>query len=180
MNLPVEVMPSSVGNTTSHGVILPVGTALEPFDRIVRISTDLLTQSLVTQWCETDELQRVVFDWAQAKQHEVDLLKSFAAWQKKKLDYQAVYNAYILEAISEEEFEEESTPYVVEIKEVDPLMVGRTMDELVELLPFEVSTSDFADYFECEPEDVVLAIAAGSRNEKLLSLLPHDAAYKDD
>lgn len=159
---------------------MPAGASIEPFDRIVRISTDFLTQSLVTQWCDTNELQRFVIGLAETKQHDVDLLKSFAAWQKKKLDYQAVYNAYILEAISEEEFEEESAPYVVEIKEVDSAAIGKAMDELVELLPFEVSTSDFADYFECEPEDVVLAISAVSRNEKLRALLSNDAVDKDD
>lgn len=90
-----------------------------------------------------------------------------------------MYNAYLLEAISEDEFAEEAEAFVVELKDPDPFAIGAAMDHLVALLPFEVSTSEFADFFHCEPKAVLEAIRSVSQEPKLRALLPLHTEFEE-
>ncbi|MEM5449885.1 hypothetical protein [Paraburkholderia guartelaensis] len=148
---------------------------VEHFDYMFRFRTDAYTQSIVGNHWETAEFVRVLQSLAMERSEEVDLLKSFAEWQKNKLDYSAVYTAWLLEAMSDEEFEEESSKYVVEIDDRDPRKVADVAERLVRLLPFELSTSEIADYLRAEPRSVLEAIAQfGQHSDKLRALLPAD------
>ncbi|WP_035952013.1 hypothetical protein [Burkholderia multivorans] len=154
---------------------LDASQALQPFDHLVRVSTDLLTQSIVGQRWDTADFMRGVMQWANDRTGEVDLLASFAAWQKSKLDYNAVYTAWLMEAMSEEEFEEEALKYTVEIDDQDPRRVVQVAEKLANLLPFEISTSDLAAFLHADPRAVLDSIARfGQHSEKLRALLPAD------
>jgi hypothetical protein len=124
---------------------------VSPVDRMVRLSTDFQTQSLVTHVWNTSEFMYGVQLWANQRTEEVELLASFATWQKRKLDYDGVYAAWLLEAISEEEFVEEASKFAVVLGELDPGTVVAVSNKLVSLLPFEVTTADLAEFLRTDP-----------------------------
>lgn len=144
-----------------------------PFDHMIRLSTDSQTQSLVTYRWNTSEFMHGVVSWANQRTEEVELLTSFAVWQRRKLDYDGVYAAWLLEAISEEEFVEEASKFAVVLGEQDPETVVEVANKLVSLLPFELTTADLAEFLRTEPRAVLEAIASSDNSsEKLKALLP--------
>lgn len=151
------------------------GEPYEHVDQMFRFQTDSLTRSVVGHTWETAEFVRGLSAWAMERSDEVDLLKDFAAWQKNKLDYGAVHAAWLLEAMSDEEFEEEASKYVNEIGEQDPRRMADVAEKLVRLLDFELTTSELADFLHAEPRAVLDSIAQyGQQSEKLRALLPSD------
>jgi hypothetical protein len=141
---------------------------------MVRVSTDVFTQTILTQqqW-EADEFMHGAVMWVNERAAEVGLLTCFAAWQKRKLDYDGVYAAWLLEATTEEEFVEEAKKFAVILTEKDPQYMVQVAEKLVSLLPFELTTADLAEFLQTEPRALLDAIAHfGESSEKLRALLP--------
>ncbi|WP_175907340.1 hypothetical protein [Burkholderia sp. BCC1640] len=147
-------------------------------DHLIRVSTDLQTLSLTAHVWETKEVAARFNRLIAERMQDLRLVVDFAAWQKKKIDYDGVYQAFLLDAITDEQFMEESERFAVEIAKRDTQFVAETADKLAELLPFELSTSDLAEFFSCEQRDVVAAIASKwSHSKKLKELLPDNLLH---
>jgi hypothetical protein len=94
---------------------------------------------------------------------DVELLCSIILWQKKTIDYQALYTAFLLNSLSEEEFEEEAEKFTVHHNDVPPEKIAFEVERLDSLIGIKFDTSDYADYFQCSQQNVM----AGLR------LIPH-------
>lgn len=147
----------------------------EHFDHMYRVRTDSMTQSVVGHSWETTEFFRGLSAWMTKRAEEVGLLQDFANWQKSKLDYTAVHTAWLMEGITLEEYMVEAEKFATEISEQDPRRVADVADRLTKLLPFELSTSELAEFLQAEPRAVLDSIAMfGQHSEKLRALLPDD------
>ncbi|HGL6721637.1 hypothetical protein NTJ56_05675 [Burkholderia contaminans] len=147
-------------------------------DHLIRISTDLKTHSLTAQVWETKEIAAKFNRLIAERAHELKLVVDFAAWQKRKIDYDGIYQAFLLDAITDDQFMEESERFAVEIAKRDPRFIAEAADKLAELLPFELSASDLAEFFSCEQRDVLAAIASKwSHSKKLKELLPDNLLH---
>ena len=86
--------------------------------------------------------------------HDVDALKKVTKWQKKHIEYQSVYNAFVLGAMTEEEFEEESEPYIANSENVPAEVLAPLITRLNRLLDFKLSDTEFSEYLEVELQSV--------------------------
>lgn len=169
-------------SVTADKVVVPLSQGVfPPMDHMVRILTDQTTQSLVARSWETSDFMHGVYVWAAARQQEVDLLTSFATWQKHKLDFAGVYTAFLLDAISEDEFVEESRKYAITVQAKCEVDMVETAEKLVSILPFELTTADIAEYLRTEPRALLQVIAqTNNPSQKLKELLPSQTPELDD
>ncbi|WP_208278607.1 MULTISPECIES: hypothetical protein [Bacteria] len=89
---------------------------------------------------------------------DVEVLKKYAKWQRKYIDYQATYAALLLGAISEEDFEKDAEQYAPDIKDLPLESIIPEIAQLESLLDFDLRTQELADYFEAEPNTINQAL----------------------
>lgn len=135
----------------------------EPSDLTVRIKTDIQSRTITFAYCDTqtikDNLERFRCQYTQ----DVKLLSSVILWQKKTIDYQALYTAFLLNSVSEEVFEEEAEKFMVHQQVVLPEKIAADISRLDALVGVKFDTSDYADYFQCSQQNMMEA----------LRLIPH-------
>ena len=169
----VTVLQSTVSSGSEEFRMPLTAGQIQHFDHIFRITTDLYTQTLVARSWQTGEVEARISAWVDEKLSDSRLLCSFAVWQKKKLDYNGVYAAYLLDGMTEEEFVEEAQKYAKELEVRDPCFIVEVTEKLMRLLPFELTTADIADFLNTEPRLVLAAISSAvNPSSKLRALLP--------
>lgn len=121
-------------------------------------SVDTSTQAFsISAWKSTDIREKIT-TWALEKERDIFELKSVTKWQKKCLDYQSVYNAYLLGAISEDEFEHDSDEYTSDLRSLAQDEIISTVERLNKLLDFKLTIDDIASYLQTEPSAIAEAI----------------------
>ncbi len=86
---------------------------------------------------------------------DIDLLCSVIFWQKRTIDYQALHTAFLLDSLSEEEFEQESEKFTVHQKNIPSEKIASVIERLYSLIGIEFDTSDYSDYFQCSQKNVM-------------------------
>lgn len=103
---------------------------------------------------------------------DIELLGSVISWQKRTIDYQALHMAFLLNSLSEEDFEQESEKFIVRQGAVDPSMIAAVVEKLDTLVGLRLDTSDYADYFQCTQENVMSGLRQLSPHSHFAALLP--------
>ncbi|WP_322086050.1 hypothetical protein [Burkholderia sp. BCC1999] len=178
-NLPVFLTQPVTTGAEEWRVPFDPNTPSLNLDHFIQLSTDHTTRSYVVRSIDSDSFMSAMFTWACDRVGEIDLLKSFAAWQKRKLDYDGLYTAYLLEALSEEEFVSEAHSFATVLEQPDEQRILDVAERLAALLPFEVTTADLAEFLKTEPRLVLEAIASSDK-PKLRALLPEHILKADD
>jgi hypothetical protein len=129
------------------------------------VYVDTSTQSLPIVTWERADFRGKLVSWFVEKERDIFELKSVTKWQKKCLDYQSVYNAYLLGSLTEEEFETDSDEYTSDIREISTEEILATINRLNKLLDFKLTASDFASYLQTDTS--VVSDAIESINEKI-------------
>jgi len=88
-------------------------------------------------------------------QKDIAILSSVIYWQKRTIDFQALHTAFLLNSISEEDFEQEAEKFAIRQHRVNPETIAFFIDRLDNLLEIDFDTSDYADYFKCTPKNVL-------------------------
>jgi len=103
-------------------------------------------------------------------QQDIAILSSVIVWQRRAIDFQALHTAYLLNSISEEEFDLESDKFTFRQRSVDPERIAFVVERMHELLGFSFDTSDYADYFKCTQKNVLegLKLLPGMQFRELL------------
>ncbi len=127
-------------------------------DMIHRTILNRATTSVQIMSVPTSEIGRRIDEYSGANRADVRLLQKYAAWQRKYIDFQATYAAFLLGAISEEEFETDSEQFSPKIRELDPNSIVGEIDQLGRLLEFELRPVELAEYFETHPSVVNSAL----------------------
>lgn len=106
---------------------------------------------------------------------DVDLLCSVIVWQKRTIDYQALHTAFLLNSLSEEEFEQESEKFTVYQKNVPPKKIASVVERIDSLVGINFDTSDYSDYFQCSQENVIEGLRLLPHHQHFLAMLPVSA-----
>jgi hypothetical protein len=154
-------------SSASDGVSLPEH---DQFDLIAMVAVDTSTQSYSISTWKTIEFRNKLISWALEKDRDIFELKSVTTWQKKCLDYQSVYNAYLLGSLTEEEFEKDSDEYTTEIRNISKNEILSTFARLNRLLEFHISTSDLASYLQTDSSSVSDALESKDIQQDLTTL----------
>ncbi|MFS8973845.1 hypothetical protein PO002_04925 [Cupriavidus necator] len=127
-------------------------------DLMCRLTVD--PTGIESRWVlPTPVVQQRLQAWASAKEHDVAALKRVTRWQKRRLDYQALYNAYVLGAVSEDDFLKDAEEFSSDIKEVSEAQIAENISHLSRLLDFELTASDYADFMDTETYIVQQVVA---------------------
>lgn len=148
-----QAKPAVMSTSGHHDLVLRVvGASSNSFD--------------IAAW-RTVDFQAALQSIITSKDAAIDRLKAITNWQKHRLDYQAVYNAYLLGSIEEDEFIEESDKFSTDYKLIEPVLIAADIQTYSTLLDFTLSPADYADFFGVELTAVMTAV----------SLLPVEAKH---
>jgi len=78
--------------------------------------------------------------------------------QKKQLEYNGYYNSFLLNQISEKEFEIISRQHIIQPKSVPLDLLSDKINIVINFVDSEATPKDMAQYFECEEEDIIKSI----------------------
>jgi len=95
-----------------------------------------------------------------------DTLKEVILSQRKSLQYQGVYNAFVLGQLSEEEFDSAAKKFSYKPKSADICLLSSKISILFDATQIDYSPSELADLFQCNSNDI----------SKAIHLLPQDNA----
>ena len=119
--------------------------------RIRRLDDKTCTLTSTNTQAMRNDLNAYVFQHSQ----DIDLLRSVIFWQKRTIDYQALHTAFLLNSLSEEEFEQESDKFTVHQVKIPPEKIAFDIGRIDSLLGLKFDTSDYSDYFQCSQENVM-------------------------
>jgi len=89
---------------------------------------------------------------------DIGLLCSVIFWQKRTIDYQALHTAFLLNSLSEEDFEQEADKFTVHQKDLPPERIASVVERLDSLIGIKFDTSDYSDYFQCSQQNVMAGL----------------------
>lgn len=132
-----------------------LGGELLDFDLILRMKSDNRSQGFQISCTNTQTVKDSLSTYLDRFQQDIGLLRSVILWQKRTIDYQALYTALLLNSLSDEEFEEESEKFTVHQKNVEPEKIASDVERLYSLIGINFDTSDYADFFQCDQQNVM-------------------------
>lgn len=168
MSEPKAKFPVALNTAESTGtaVYIPDASFLaQPvsprFDYLVRVSGQEISGSYNVNVAFTNTssfFTTVTKGWEAYYSRDIVSLVSVIHWQHSILDYNAHYNAYLLNQISEEEFESSSEAIAYEPQDIDPAELANKIRTIVSLTGIDYTPSDFAGLFRCSEESVQKAL----------------------
>jgi len=108
---------------------------------------------------------------------DIELLSSVIYWQKRTIEYQGLHMAFLLDSVSEEDFEKEAVKFAVRQRDVPPEQIARVVGKLDSLIGLKLDTSDYADYFQCSQNNV-MAVLSMLENPHFAAMLPAPVEIK--
>lgn len=132
----------------------------EVVDTIRRTITSPRSSVTVSTVWPTALIEAQMFAWHRNVQEDVDALKRVARYQHKCLNYQATYNAFLLGALTEEEFDEESNAFISEPQTMEVSELSSLLVRLRRLLDFPLSDVELGEYLEVDNSSLARAVAS--------------------
>jgi hypothetical protein len=143
----------------SHSTAADINEAVDDgFDLMARVSRK--TNSTITEIGIVDtnnflaRLSVVQAGW----RSDISALREVVEWQHRVIDFNSSYVAYLLEQISEEEFESVAESSVVDEVDKDKYQVASMIDRVLRLTNLDYTASDFSNMLACSQEAVVEAL----------------------
>lgn len=106
-------------------------------------------------------------DYCKAYKVIKDTLVEVILSQKKSLDYNGFYSAFLMGQLSEEEFSTIVNKFTYDQKVIDINILTSKVNILLDLTGIDYSPSELADIFQCNNTDIAIAITLITGNEAL-------------
>lgn len=87
-----------------------------------------------------------------------DTLVEVILSQRRLLEYNGFYNAFLMGQLNELEFEKIAKKFTYKPKTIDVKILSSKVNILANLTKIDYSTSELADIFQCNSNDIVTAI----------------------
>lgn len=136
------------------------------FNYVLLASVDTSTQSFSISTLSENDFKEKLTNWAFNKERDIFELKSVVEWQRKCLDYQSIYSAYLLGMLNEEEFERDSDEYASDIRDITKEAIVSTVDRLNRLVDCKFTVADIASYLQTDTSIVFDALEHTSNRIK--------------
>lgn len=160
---------------TWSGVASDSPVKAEPLDVIFRVTADE-SQSLGVSWAETSVFEARFHGLLEAKTQQVGLLSQMVKWQHRLIDYNSHYNAFLIDQLSEDEFEKVAGEYLYEATDIPADTIAPIISQIYGLTGIYYTPSELADFFQCKPDTVVRALSAMEfPTPEILKMIPSTA-----
>ncbi len=149
--------------TKSNLSIIQKTKDFKTFDYIFRVTyTSSSTTAIGLTKTETfrSNIENICLNF----ESDIQILANVVKSQKKLIEYNAIYNAFLLGQISEEEFIEESENYAYSPKNIDNQILLNKLKCLLKYTGDVFTSSELAEIFQCKHENV----------EEILKQLPNN------
>ncbi len=140
-------------------------------DRLLRVCSDNGTKLVILNSTSTKTVRDSLSAYIDRHTKDTGLLCSVIFWQKRTIDFQALHTAFLLNSLSEEEFEQEADKFAVHQKDLPPEMIASVVERLDALIGIKFDTSDYADYFQCSQKNVLAGLQL-LPNKHFTAMLP--------
>ncbi|WP_147406497.1 hypothetical protein [Pseudomonas reidholzensis] len=140
---------------------------LKELDMLARVTKNTFSQIVEIQTIRTQDFLGQLNEVRARWQNDLRTLNNVINWQHRVLDFNSSYTAYLLEQISEEEFEKAAEAIAVEEMEHPINSLAVLIKKTLELTEIEFSPSDLANLLHCSVESV----------DKALSLIPRNLIF---
>ena len=159
-----ETLPSTSGWQGETDMLLRMSKS--PFESEYSVIAAMPTAHAQSEFA-------TVFQYVRKANEDVKLLQDVVKWQHNLLDYNAHYSAFLLEQVTESEFEEVASSFVYEQEEVDPAFLSANVERVLNLTQIDYPPSELAEFFRCDPNQVVTAYRSlVPRYSNLAKMLP--------
>ena len=125
----------------------------DPVDILARV-TQTSARIVSVQTMNTHEFMSQMYKVHLNWKKDVDTLNDVINWQHKVIDFNSSYAAYLLEQITEEEFEQVAESIATDEKEIEPDLLALMISRTLKLTTIEFSPSDLANLFHCSVDSV--------------------------
>lgn len=99
----------------------------------------------------------------------ISVLREVVISQKKLLDYNGIYSAYLMNHISEDDFYEEAEKYSYDPLEVDPQELANKISCLFEETGIEYAESELKSLFNCSESSLKESLVAVIKNKSFFN-----------
>jgi len=146
--------------TTSSPVVMQEFLSGDYFDSdlLLRVRSENEYKTLILTSTNTRTVRDGLNAYFVRHSQDIDLLCSVIFWQKKTIDYQALHTAFLLNSLSEEEFEQEADKFTIHQEKVPSEKIALVVERLDSLIGIKFDTSDYSDYFQCSQENVMAGL----------------------
>lgn len=146
-------------------------------DLLCRVTSDDTSETINLNWMQTNDVARQLYRVMAEKEENTRVLANVVKWQHALLDYNASYNAFLLEQITDDEFGEIAEKFAYIPQRVRPEELAPIVERIYRLTGIPYTPSDLAGLFKCEQEDAMAALSqVAGRHQELLSMLPSNKA----
>lgn len=136
-----------------------VGSRLDIVARVVQTSSQVINIQAMNTCDFASQIAQEKMRWKK----DIEILNDVINWQHKIIDFNSSYAAYLLEQISEEEFEQVAESIAADENEVELDLLSTMISRILNLTTIEFSASDLANLFHCSVDAV----------DEALHLIPH-------
>lgn len=143
-------------------------SSYKSFDIMIRVSSES-SSDIKIDLTHTHTLRSSFNDICGVFRNDIKTLANVIKSQHQLIEYNSIYNAYILGHITEDEFIKQSEEFSYLPEDIDTDELANKLYCLIRHTGLEFSSSDVADIFQCEYEHVTKAIKKLPKN--LLSLI---------
>jgi len=146
--------------TTSSPVVMQDFFSDDYFDSdlLLRIRSGKEYKTLILTSTNTQTVRDGLNAYFVRHSQDIDLLCSVIFWQKRTIDYQALHTAFLLNSLSEEEFEQEAEKFTLHQGNIPSEKIASVIERLDSLIGIKFDTSDYSDYFQCSQENVMAGL----------------------
>jgi hypothetical protein len=149
-------MNNLISPTSSHVVAdLLSGDSMNDGDMLLRVMPENNFKTITITSVSTQTVVDGLNTYLAQHLQNTELLCSVIYWQKRTIDYQALYAAFLLDSLSEEDFEQEAEKFTIHQKRILPEKIAFDIEQLDSLIGIKFDTSDYSDYFQCSQENVM-------------------------
>lgn len=153
MYLEKQEIPLSA-NHLNQTTPLPVHTSgTISFDNILRITVSTDDAIALHHLGTTEQFLSWGTGIMASLDNSVSVLSEVVISQKRLIDYNAVFNAYLMGHLTEEEFENESDDFSYTPATIDQKKLENKICLLIDSTGIEFSSFEIADIFQCNEED---------------------------
>ncbi len=139
----------------SNPPIIQKTTNFTPFDIIVRVaSTSTSSLNINIDLTQTETFRSSIKKICAKFENDIKILAYVVKSQRKLIEYNAIYNAYLIGQISEEEFIKESENYVYSPQSINIKILLNKLECLFKYTGSDFSSSELAEIFQCKQENI--------------------------
>lgn len=160
-----------VSHLTATSVTAPISNAFD-YDFVARISGSTKSNLASVSVANTSSLLRQFSEYVIGFERDINVLKGVVNWQHKVIDYNSSYTAFLMEQITEEEFEQVAIGFAEAPVEISAFDLAYDIERIHTLTGIDYSVMDYANMFgasEDAVEDAARTIANGDMGLRMWS-----------